>query len=86
MQNQDRQDSIHNKGFDMIKAPDSATSSYSKIKFGKKTYDDATIDLRYYEKLDLRCFKNKGFVMEALINLLIILQQCIDTIGIWFQK
>ena len=68
MQNQDRQDSIHNKGFDMIKAPDSATSSYSKIKFGKKTYDDATIDLRYYEKLDLRCFKNKGFVMEALIN------------------
>ena len=68
MQNQDRQDAIREKGFDMLRAPTSAVDSYARIKLGSRPYDDAVLDLHYYEKLDRREFKNKGFVMQALIN------------------
>ena len=63
-----RQGDIHKKGFDMLKAPTSAVDSYAKLKIGGRSYDDAVLDLRYYEKLDRRDFRNKGFVIQALIN------------------
>ena len=64
----ERQDQIHEKGFDMLKAPTSAVDSYSKLKFGNRKYSDAVLDLRYYEKLDPREFKNKEFIIQALIH------------------
>ena len=68
MSNQDRQDSIREKGFDMLRAPSSATESYSKLKLGPKSYGDAILDLRYFEKLDRREFRNKEVVIQALID------------------
>jgi len=52
----------------MLKAPTSAVDSYAKLKFGSRSYGDAVLDLRYYEKLDRREFKNKEFIIQALIN------------------
>lgn len=63
-----RQDQIRQKGFDMLKAPTSAVDSYAKLKIGTRSYGDAVLDLRYYEKLDRRDFKNKEFIIQALIN------------------
>ena len=65
---ENRQDQIHNKGFDMLKAPTSAVDSYAKLKIGGRSYEDAVLDLRYYEKLDRRDFRSKPYVMQALIN------------------
>ncbi len=68
MQDQvDRQTEIRDKGFDMLKSPSSAVDSYAKLKFKSRSYDDAVLDLRYYEKLDTREFRNKEFVLRALI-------------------
>ncbi len=68
MTNQDRQDEIREKGFDMLKAPTSAVDSYARLKLGTKSYGDAILDLRYYEKLDRRDFRNKEVVIQALID------------------
>ena len=38
------QKEIHEKGFNIVQ-------DYSKLKFGPKTYDDATVDFPVYEKL-----------------------------------
>ena len=65
---QNRQEQMHKKGFDMLKAPTSAVDSYAKLKLGTRAYGDAVLDLRYYEKLDNRGFKSKEFVIQALIN------------------
>ncbi len=64
----ERQDQIREKGFDMLKAPTSAVDSYAKLKVGGHSYGDAVLDLRYYEKMDRRDYRNKGFVIQALIN------------------
>ena len=65
---QNRQEQIRKKGFDMLKAPTSAVDSYAKLKIGTQKFDNAVIDLRYYDKLDKRGFRNKEFVIQALIN------------------
>ena len=65
---QNRQEQIRNKGFDMLRAPTSAVDSYAKLKIGTRAYSDAVLDLRYYEKLERRGFRNKEFVIQALIN------------------
>ena len=65
---QNRQEQMHKKGFDMLKAPTSAVDSYAKLKLGTRAYGDAVLDLRYFEKLDNRGFKSKEFVVQALIN------------------
>ena len=65
---QNRQEQIRNKGFDMLKAPTSAVDSYAKLKIGTRAYSDAVLDLRYYDKLENRGFRNKEFVIQALIN------------------
>ena len=49
---QNRQEQIRKKGFDMLKAPTSAVDSYAKLKIGTQKFDNAVIDLRYYDKLE----------------------------------
>ena len=68
MDNSRKQDAVHKKGFDMIKAPTSSIDTYARLKMGKKEYDDALVDLRYYEKKQLRGFRNKEFILTALAN------------------
>lgn len=68
MRSQEEQKELREKGFDMLKAPTSAVDSYAKLKFGTRSYGDAILDLRYYEKLDPREFRNKEFIIQALIN------------------
>ena len=58
-----RQTEIHKKGFDTLKAPTSAVDSYAKLKIGSRKFDDAVIDLRYYEKMDRRDFRSKDYIM-----------------------
>jgi len=65
---QDRQEQIRKKGFDMLKAPTSVVDSYAKLKIGTRSYPDAVLDLGYYNKIDNRGFRDKRFVIEALIN------------------
>ena len=67
-ENQDRQSQIRDKGFNILKAPTSATDSYAKLKIGTRSFGDAVLDLHYYDKLDRREFRNKEFVIQALIN------------------
>lgn len=67
MDQTERQTEIREKGFDMLKSPTSAVDSYAKLKFKSRSYGDAVLDLRYYEKLDVREFRNKEFVIRALI-------------------
>ncbi len=68
MDNKDKQELVHKKGFDMIKAPTSSIDTYARLKLGKKEYDDALVDLRYYEKKNLKGFCNKEFILAALAN------------------
>ena len=63
-----RQEQIHKKGFDMLKAPTSGVDSYARIKIGGHSYGDAVLDLRHYEKLDPRNFRSKEFIIKALIE------------------
>lgn len=44
------------------------TTNYARVKQGKKIYDDAVIDLKYFDKLDMRHFRDKEFVVRALIE------------------
>ena len=69
-QPKDRQTLIREKGFDMLNAPSSASAieNYVKLKLGPKAYDNAVLDLYYYDKLDRRDFHNKEFVIQALID------------------
>lgn len=72
MVEENRQSQIHVKGFNMLREPDmrdpSAVNRYAKLKLGKRTYSDAIVDLRYYEKMDKRYFRSKDFIMRALIE------------------
>ena len=43
-------------------------SNYARIKMGTKAYDDAVIDLKYFDKFDFRHFRDKEFVIKALIE------------------
>ena len=65
---QNRQQQIREKGFDMLKAPTAGYDSYAKLKIGTRSYDNAVLDLSYYDKLDNRGFRSKEFVIQALIN------------------
>lgn len=42
--------------------------NYARIKIGTKAYDDAVIDLKHFDKLDFRHFRDKEFVVKALIE------------------
>ena len=69
----ERQREIHNKGFNMLQSslPDNAPSSaskYVKLKIGKRSYTDAILDLQHYDKMDKRYFRNKDFIMQALMD------------------
>lgn len=69
-QPKDRQTAIREKGFDMLNAPSSAPAidSYVKLKLGPKSYENAVLDLHYFDKLDRRNFRSKEVVMQALID------------------
>ncbi len=69
-QPKDRQTAIREKGFDMLTAPSSAPAidSYVKLKLGPKTYENAVLDLHYFDKLDRRNFRSKEVVIQALID------------------
>lgn len=62
----ERQQKVHEKGFDMLKAPTSSLDTYARLKIGSKQYNDALIDLHYYDKKNERGFRNKEFVLAAL--------------------
>lgn len=62
------QSSIHEKGFDMLKNPTSSVDKYARLKIGSKQYNDALIDLHYYDKHELRGFRNKDFIISALMQ------------------
>ena len=62
------QQEIHKKGFDLVKPTSTPTDSYAKLKIGAKQYADALLDLQYYEKLERRGFRNKEFIIQALID------------------
>lgn len=57
---------MHEKGFNMIKAPTTSIDSYAKLKIGSKQYNDALIDLHYYDKQNQRCFRDKMTIFQAL--------------------
>lgn len=69
-QPKDRQTAIREKGFDMLNAPSSAPAidSYVKLKLGPKSYENAVLDLHYFDKLDRRNFRSKEVVIQALID------------------
>lgn len=64
MENNNRQEDIHAKGFDM---GSTATTQYGKIKVGVKTLDDAVLNLGSL-KSGNRNFANKGTIMRALAD------------------
>lgn len=68
MQNEDRQAAMHEKGFDILKTSTSPVDSYARLKMGGKTYKEALIDPEYYDKLDYRGYRDKEFIIRALIN------------------
>lgn len=51
----------------MVK-PSSTPDNYARLHIGAKQYADALLDLQYYEKLERRGFRNKEFIIQALIN------------------
>lgn len=63
-----RQEQIHKKGFDMLKAPTSGIDSYAKLKIAGRSYGNAVLDLNYYDKLDRHYFRSKEFIIRALIE------------------
>jgi len=65
---ENRQDQIHDKGFDMLKAPTSGIDSYAKLKIAGRSYGDAVLDLNYYDRLDRHYFRSKEFIIRALIE------------------
>ena len=69
---ENRQKEIHNKGFDMLHAPidesPSSVNRYARLKLSRRSYSDAVVDLRHYEKMDRRQFRSKDFIMQALMN------------------
>lgn len=61
------QNKVHEKGFNMISPPTSPIDKYSRLKLGPKQYEDAVLDLHYYDKkIDKPMFHDKGFIMAAL--------------------
>ena len=44
------------------------SENYARLHIGAKQYADALLDLQYYEKLERRGFRNKEFIIQALIN------------------
>ena len=44
------QNKVHEKGFNMISPPTSTIDKYSRLKLGPKQYEDAVLDLHYYDK------------------------------------
>ena len=44
------------------------SENYARLHIGAKQYADALLDLQYYEKLEHRGFRNKEFIIQAIIN------------------
>lgn len=69
MDNEERQSSIHNKGFD-FNGPynyGENPTDYNKIKIGIKTVEDAILDLGSLKKTDRMIF-NKDTILRAIAN------------------
>lgn len=63
---EERQKALHDKGFDLVNSR--AIDQYSTLKLGYKKYDDASLNISTYEKLDPYYYHNKKFVIETLIK------------------
>ena len=61
-----RQDAIHAKGFEMMNV-NNATTEYGRIKSGTKTLDDAVLNLGYIQK-ETRGIISKGVIYRALMD------------------
>ena len=67
MRNDENQKLMHEKGFDMTRSSStSSIDSYAKLKLGSKQYNDALVDLHYYDKQNKRGFRDKMFILQAL--------------------
>lgn len=62
----ERQQMIHDKGFDLIKSRN--VENYGVLKLGSRKFDDAVVDIDLYDKLDPNYFYNKRFVIETLMK------------------